>query len=306
MPRPVNIFCGKGGVGKSTLSLAFALGHAARGRKVLLVTSHPLAELAVSLSLAGLKETDPVAAAHLFVVNIDPKQVLRDVILKNIGSRLLAETIFASRIYQSLVEVIPGLKEISFIARMRELSLSGAGPEAPHGFDRLVWDAPATGHFLRTLEVARNFESYLSGPLALLGNDVAAFLTDPANLVIHPIAIPEEMAIQETAELCDKLTKTLKIKPAGVICNFASPALGTTEEHWRQLRADFAAEAAADPAAAFVLDRLASERELFARLRDSVDLPIRIVPRKPNCRSDVDLLQALAILLMDPADGGSR
>jgi arsenite-transporting ATPase len=292
--RPVTIFCGKGGVGKSTLSLAFAISHAARGRKVLLVTSHPLGELAVSVSLAGLREAEPRAAANLFVVNIDPKEVLRTAIGRNIGSRILSETIFASRIYQSLVEVVPGLKEIAFIARMRELSLQGTGPEAPHGFDLLVWDAPATGHFLRTLETARNFDSYLSGPLAVLGKDVAAFLSAPANLVIHPVAIPEEMAIQETTELCEKLTRDLKIKPADIICNFASPVLGITEADWSRLRADFISEAHGDASAEFVLDRLAAERALFSKLRSSLDLPIRIIARKPDCHSDVELLRYIS------------
>ncbi len=46
------IFCGKGGVGKTTLSLATGLKHAMRGQKVLVVSSHPLAELALSVSLA--------------------------------------------------------------------------------------------------------------------------------------------------------------------------------------------------------------------------------------------------------------
>ena len=77
MTRPLTIFCGKGGVGKTTLSLAFALWHAREGRRTLVVTSHPLAELALSVSLAGLEQKQPQAAANLFVVHIDPREIGR-------------------------------------------------------------------------------------------------------------------------------------------------------------------------------------------------------------------------------------
>src|SRR6266545_1982943 len=60
------VLCGKGGVGKTTLSLALGLYHAAQGRKVVVVSSHPLPELAVSVSLEGLEERLPeeIGRAH--------------------------------------------------------------------------------------------------------------------------------------------------------------------------------------------------------------------------------------------------
>jgi len=71
----LTIFCGKGGVGKTTLSLGLGLWNANLGRKTVVVTSHPLTELAVSVSLRGLKEQNPLAAANLFVVHIDPQHI---------------------------------------------------------------------------------------------------------------------------------------------------------------------------------------------------------------------------------------
>ena len=51
------IFCGKGGVGKTTLSLAAALKYARKGHKVLVVSSHPLSELALAVSLEDLSKS---------------------------------------------------------------------------------------------------------------------------------------------------------------------------------------------------------------------------------------------------------
>jgi len=292
--RSVAVFCGKGGVGKTALSLAFALRHAAEGRRVLVISSHPLPELSLSVSLAGLKESQPVAAANLFVIHVDPKQVLEELVRKNLGSPLLADTVVGSRIYQSLIEVLPGLKEVAFVSRVRDLAVKGSGPEAPRGFDRIVWDTPATGHFLRTLEVARGFDSYLSGPLGVLGKSLAGFLSDPSSLTLIPVATLEEMAVDEVIEMCGKLTSELGMRPAALVCNMASPLLGTSQEEWDQVRRAFQAEASGSREASFILDRHAIERALFARLRLAGAIPMHIVRRKASWNSDVELLMDLA------------
>jgi arsenite-transporting ATPase len=294
MARAVTIFCGKGGVGKTTLSLAFALGHAERGRKVLVVTSHPLQELALTISLKGLKESHPQAAANLFVIHIDSREVVAATVKQGIGSALLADAVLSSRIYKSLIEVIPGLKEIAFVARMRQLANKGVGPEAPQGFEMIVWDAPATGHFLRTLEAARNFDSYLSGPLAVLGKDLAGFLSDPAGVSPIPVAIPEEMAVDETIELCQKLNGDLKIRPSALICNMASPLLGASEADQEALQKNFAANVSGSGNLNFILERYAIERAMFGKLRLAGGMPLHIVRRRASPNSDVELLFDLA------------
>jgi hypothetical protein len=292
--RPVTVFCGKGGVGKTALSLAFALRHAGEKRRALVITSHPLPELALSVSLAGLKERNPVAAAHLFVAHIDSKEVLKGVIRQNLGSSLLADAVLSSRVYQSLIEVVPGLKEIAFVSRVRDLAKQGSGPEAPQGFDLIVWDAPATGHFLRTLEVARDFDTWLSGPLALLGKSLAGFLSDPSSLQLIPVTTLEEMAVDEVIELCEKLAGPLRLKPAALVCNMTSPLLGTSDEEWDKLRANFGAEVSGSPDASFILERHAIERALFAKLRLAGSIPTHIVQRRPGGSSDAGMLLGLA------------
>lgn len=293
MARAVTGFCGKGGVGKTTLSLAYAILHAEQGRKVLVVTSHPIPELALTISLKGLKDIRPEAAANLFVIHIESREVLQNTVRQSIGSGILADAVLSSRIYKSLIEVVPGLKEIAFVSRMRQLATQGVSPEAPQGFDLIVWDTPATGHFLRTLEVAKNFDSYLSGPLALLGKDLAGFLTDPGGLILIPVAIPEEMAVDETIELCRKLGD-LKIQPAAVVCNLASPLLAAPEEGQEALRRNFAANVAGTGNLNFILERHAIERAMFGRLRLAGAMPKHIVERSASWNSDVELLLDLA------------
>jgi len=167
MQARIIIFCGKGGVGKTSLSLALALRSAQSGKKVVVVSSHPLAELAVAVSLSGITNEFPMAAKNLFVVHIEPKELLAELVRKNFPSQWVAEAVLESQIYRSLIEVAPGLKEFQFLVRMQQLAERKAS--ATPDYDLLLWDAPASGHFLSTLHAARNFETFLSGPLASAG-----------------------------------------------------------------------------------------------------------------------------------------
>ena len=290
---PLTVFCGKGGVGKTTLSLALGLWHADRGRRVVVVSSHPLSELALTVSLQGLKDSHATAAANLFVVHIDPREILGNKVRQQIPSELLARAVLSSRLYQNLVEVAPGLKEIAFLARLRQFAERQALDGQPEGYDLLIWDAPATGHFLQTLRVSRNFDSLMSGPFAVLGRDLVHFFSDPANIRLVPVTILEEMPVDETIEMCRELEDDLSMRPSVLLCNLASPMLSAPDETYRELAAKAAAGGPGSAGMSVVLDRHAGERDLFSRLVQSISAPLHIVPRVTRWASDLDLLQSL-------------
>lgn len=287
------IFCGKGGVGKTALALASGLSLARRGRRVLLVTSHPVEELALTVSLDGLQESSPEVAARLFVVHIDSRQVLRRMIRDRFPAGFVADRLLGSTIYQSFVEVVPGLKEFAFLHRLEELAERRAGATVPGQepgarlYDHVVWDAPATGHFLQTLKVAVNFESFFAGPLASRSREVSEYFRKSPLRVI-PVALPEEMSVEETLDLTSELRR-LDVGWGPVACNLVSPMLardaaGTSPP----------LEPSGTQAARFLARRLASEREEFDRLRSAVAAPCVLLRRLPKPARDLDLLWALA------------
>lgn len=285
------VLCGKGGVGKTTISLALGLRHANLGKRVVIVSSHPLPELGIAVSLEGLGRRFPQAARNLFVVHLDPRELLTEVVERAVPVPLVASTILNSSIFQNLVEIAPGLKEFYFLARLQQLAerrraISGA---ATPDYDILIWDAPASGHFLGTLRAARAFETYLSGPLAAAGANLDRFFSSSANMSILPVSPLEEMALTETFEMADALSREFELGCDALILNSVSPVVTASDEDLATIHLD---EASA-PALRFAINRGLAERELCGEIRHRLAAPQISVPRIRHWDGDLDLLDQI-------------
>ncbi len=292
----VVVFCGKGGVGKTTLCLADGVRNANAGSRVLVVTSHPLQELAITISLQGLEAEFPLAAQNLFVVHLDAKELLAEVVRANFPIAMLAGAILDSSLYRNLIEVAPGLKEFYFLVRLQQLAErraeSGAGARA---FDLLLWDAPASGHFLGTLRAARGFETYLQGPLAAAGAELARFFSKTGNVALLPVTTLEEMALTETMEMCNALRDEFGLTPARVLMNMVSPAVGANAEELERLRQRVAeaGPAGSGPALRFAAGRGLLEAGRAQTLARDFGAPPLAVERARHWSSAVGLLAKL-------------
>jgi hypothetical protein len=153
-------------------------------------------------------------------------------------------------------------------------------------YDLLFWDAPATGHFLSTLRAAKSFEAYLTGPFALAGAEVARFFSNAAYIQVVPVTTLEEMAIDETVELCAALDRDFRLQPAAVILNLVSPLAGATAAEVGSV-----AGTPQDPALQFALERGRLERERAAGLRTRIQAPALPVERVRRWSNDLDLLR---------------
>jgi anion-transporting ArsA/GET3 family ATPase len=294
MSSKILIFCGKGGVGKTTLSLAFGLRRASAGDRVLIVTSHPLPELALAVSLEGLSAHYPAAGKNLFIVHLDPHELLLEVVHRHFPVAAAAEAIIRSSIFKNLIEVAPGLKEFYFLSRMQQLAERKAAQSSIQAYDSLVWDAPATGHFLTTLRSAQTFDHYFTGPLASAGAEVARFFSSMSNVSLLPVATLEEMAIAETMDLTKALERDFDLRPWRLLLNLVSPMVTASEQAVAQL------EEPSDPVSRFAFGRGRIERERAEFLRNALAAPSLSIPRLDHGATDLDLLGRIAAFLEMP------
>jgi anion-transporting ArsA/GET3 family ATPase len=159
---------GSGGVGKTTTSAAVALGMAARGAKVAVVTIDPAKRLANALGLEELEnaprrvEPQRLAAAgiegdgELWAMMLDPKRTFDELIERIAPDPGRAEEIKANRIYRELSTAVSGSQEFTAVAKLFELDREG-------DFDLLVLDTPPSRNALDFLDAPGRLTSFLEG-----------------------------------------------------------------------------------------------------------------------------------------------
>ena len=166
--KRICICTGSGGVGKTTIAAALALGLAARGQRVAVVTIDPARRLASALGLEQLgnepRMIDPRHFARhgvelrgeLWAMMLDPKRTFDDLIGVLARDDSTREQILANRIYQELSSAVAGSQEFTAVAKLYELDVSGR-------FDAIVLDTPPSRNALDFLDAPQRLTGFLEG-----------------------------------------------------------------------------------------------------------------------------------------------
>jgi len=158
---------GSGGVGKTTTSAAVAVGMAARGLKVAVVTIDPARRLANALGLDELenapRRVEPERFAghlemrgELWAMMLDPKRTFDELIERIADDPARAEEIKLNRIYSELSTAVSGSQEFTAVSKLFELDRDG-------DFDLLVLDTPPSRNALDFLDAPGRLTSLLEG-----------------------------------------------------------------------------------------------------------------------------------------------
>ncbi|MDP8968336.1 MAG: AAA family ATPase [Actinomycetota bacterium] len=166
--KRICIVAGSGGVGKTTASAALALGLAAGGKRVAVVTIDPARRLADALGLAELanepRMVDPaVLAAHgiemrgeLWAMMLDPKATFDGLIARLAPDERTREDVLGNRIYAQLSSAIAGSQEFSAVAKLYELDRDG-------DYDAIVLDTPPSRNALDFLDAPDRLTDFFEG-----------------------------------------------------------------------------------------------------------------------------------------------
>ena len=166
--KRVLICAGSGGVGKTTTSAALALGLAADGLRVAVVTIDPARRLADALGLEELGNephlVDPArfsghgveVTGELWAMMLDPKRTFDELIERLAPDRRTRDDVLANRIYQELSSAVAGSQEFTAVAKLYELSRSDQ-------FDVLVLDTPPSRNALDFLDAPDRLTNFFEG-----------------------------------------------------------------------------------------------------------------------------------------------
>lgn len=221
--RRIVFVTGKGGTGKTTVSAALAVGLAERGHRVLLAELGRDAQAPRMLNPRPppVGSTPVAVAERIHAILIDPFVALEEYLrLQGIAGSWLARGLRQRGLHDLLVGT-PGWRELITLGKLWYMS-GGDAEDAPaeREFDRIVVDAPATGHGLTLLDVPRVVHAAVqSGPLARNASRVEALLLDPAQTLLLPVCWPETLPVRETVELVERLEGSVGIHVDRVVAN---------------------------------------------------------------------------------------
>jgi anion-transporting ArsA/GET3 family ATPase len=166
--KEICICAGSGGVGKTTTSAAIAMGMAARGSKVAVLTIDPAKRLANSLGLPelGNEETlvEPERFAdanlemrgELWAMMLDAKRTFDDLVERHAPDEQTRDRILQNRIYQEISNAMAGSQEYMAMEKLYELHQEGR-------YDLLVLDTPPTRHALDFIEAPERMTRFIEG-----------------------------------------------------------------------------------------------------------------------------------------------
>lgn len=192
MSHRLFIFTGKGGVGKTTLAMAFTKYLKSKNVKVLYNSFYqipPIKKLEVN---------------QLPYLDISVEGSAQKYIGKKLNSETIAQWIMKTHFFKSLFQMIPGFGHMLLLGNIiNELEND---PELV-----VVLDSPASGHALTMFESSDNFKKIFKTGLIVKDIDrMKFFLENSENVKTHIIALPNELAWQEALELKSEIDPIYK------------------------------------------------------------------------------------------------
>ena len=245
----LSFFIGKGGVGKTTLSSAFALHVAAKypKRPVLLISTDPAHSLA-DIFQARFGDTPRAVrfatTKKLWIWQVDAQREFGRFLSKYrdaIFSILESGTIFTRKEIEPLLDsTLPGMAEMAAL-----LAIHTALESNKYG--SIVVDTAPFGHTLRLFEMPQHFSRFLdfldvaasrdevlaqtfggsakiSQPFitewrSIVERVQSALAADSSRLVV--VTTPEEFALNESVRVRDQLTQGTRLRISDVVLNRA-------------------------------------------------------------------------------------
>ncbi|MFN3202079.1 MAG: ArsA family ATPase [Bradymonadia bacterium] len=225
LDRRFTVITGKGGVGKSTVTALLGQRAAAAGHRTLICELNTQERVAPMFGRPPSGSEITAIVPNLYSVNIEPRAAMEEYALMKLKIRAIYRLVFENPLVQRFVRFIPGMNDLLMLGKAfnheRERTRSGRPV-----WDRIIIDAPATGHGISLLRLPRIIRDAV--PAGNMHNEAAAMwnlVTDPERTAVHLVCLPEELPVQETRQLHDALVDQLGVPMGALFLNMVPPPL---------------------------------------------------------------------------------
>ena len=206
---------GKGGVGKSTISAALANLAASQGKRVLVceLDADSSMERIFGAMKIGYKPTE--VAKGTWCVNINATEAIQHFVRRSLPIGRIANIILRNKVAKILFESAPSVIEAVILDQVGAYVTSEKDP-----FDLVIVDLPSSGHALTWMNVPKSMASaFRVGEMANRLQTLADLIASPEKSALVVVCLPEEIPINETIELHQKLLDQVDTPISAIIVN---------------------------------------------------------------------------------------
>ena len=227
MNKKLIFVTGKGGTGKSTVSLYLARKRALAGARVLVVEVGHKSSLQHLAQLNFTPEYKPQSTPWGFDVSrLNGLDCLVDYVGAFVKVESLTKYFFNNPVIKTLFEVAPGLEDLAILGKLT----SGERQHGPsYSYDQIIVDSPSTGSFTSMLQAPKLLADMVSaGPLHTQGLGIDRTLSDEAVTHTLFVSLFEKLPMEELVESTSTFSEQMK-RPFSVLFNKKLPDISSTK-----------------------------------------------------------------------------
>jgi anion-transporting ArsA/GET3 family ATPase len=223
---------GKGGVGKTTVAAGLAMLAAEQGRRVLTCEVDAKGDLSGLFESSTAEFTPREVAPNIWAMSMDTEASLREYLKLQLRIPVVGRIGPLAKAFDFVATAAPGVREILTVGKL-------AYEVRERHYDIVIVDAPATGHIVGQLAAPQAINDLVKVGLIRSQTDwMLEILSDPAQTGLVAVTTPEEMPVNETLELTERVREETTVQLSAVVVNRVLPELfGQREEEiFEQLR----------------------------------------------------------------------
>ncbi len=218
---------GKGGVGKTTVSAAVARLMSRAGYKTLVAEVNTQGRMPELFGVRAAHTSERPGALTriddlLYHINLTPEASLHEFALLVLRWETLYNLVLQNRFVKSFLEAAPALASATMLGKLYYHGTPNGLFAGAELFDRIVIDAPATGHAISFFKTPRALATMVPpGPMRTNSEVVGRFIA--TNSAFMLVTLPEEMPVTESIELATAVESELSFTRGYLVANQCMP-----------------------------------------------------------------------------------